>query len=80
MNNNLNNESTNNENVVFVPDILENFKLRDKEAFRIIVSSGVSEEKDAKELIIDRFIEDKDKSISSHTAYLHIKTLCNISL
>ncbi|MBE6762199.1 MAG: hypothetical protein E7551_07925 [Ruminococcaceae bacterium] len=80
MNNNLNNESTNNENVVFVPDILENFKPRDKEAFRIIVSSGVSEEKDAKELIIDRFIEEKDKSISSHTAYLHIKTLCDMGL
>ena len=80
MNNNLNNESTNNKNVVFVPDILENFKPRDKEAFRIIVSSGVSEEKDAKELIIDRFIEEKDKSISSHTAYLHVKTLCDMAL
>ena len=80
MNNNLNNQSTNNENVVFVPDILENLKPRDKEAFRIIVSSGVSEEKDAKELIIDRFIEEKDKPISSHTAYLHIKTLCDMAL
>lgn len=60
MNNNLNNETINNENVVFVPDILENLKPRDKQAFQIIVSSGVSEEKDAKELIIDRFIEEKD--------------------
>ena len=80
MNNNLNNESTNNENVVFVPDILENFKPRDKEAFRIIVSSGVSEEKDAKKLIIDMLIDEEKPVISLQTAYLHIKTLCDMRL
>ena len=70
----------NNEDIVFVTDILESIKPRDKDAFRIIVSSGVSEEKDAKELIIDTFIDEKKPAISLHTAYLHIKTLCDMGL
>lgn len=75
-----NEKLTNNEDIVFVTDFLENIKERDKDAFRIIVSSGVSEEKDAKELIIDSFIDEKKTAISPHTAYLHIKTLCDMRL
>ena len=75
-----NENSTNNGDIVFVTDILENIKPRDKDAFRIIVSSGVSEEKDAKELIIDTLIDEEKPAISLQTAYLHIKTLCDIRL
>lgn len=75
-----NENSTNNGDIVFVTDILENIKPRDKDAFRIIVSSGVSEEKDAKELIIDTLIDEEKPAISLQTAYLHIKTLCDMRL
>ena len=58
----MNNEYYNNKynaqesSVIFWEDILKKLSKRDKEIFRILVSSGVSEEKEAKELIINSFI------------------------
>lgn len=68
-----NENSTNNGDIVFVTDILENIKPRDKDAFRIIVSSGVSEEKDAKELIIDIFV----RLILSHKPNCFGRRVCH---
>lgn len=70
----------NENNVVFRNDILKKMNPRDKEIFRIIVSSGVSEEKDAKEIIIETFINHHMHAISTDTAYQSIKTLSNLGL
>lgn len=53
----MNNENFNNKynaeesSVIFWEDILKKLKQRDIEFFRIIVSSGVSKEKDAKDIV-----------------------------
>ena len=59
----MNNEYYNNKynaeesSVIFWEDILKKLKERDIEIFRIIVSSGVSEEKDAKDIVKKTFTD-----------------------
>lgn len=48
--------------------------------FRIIVASGVSEEKDAKEVAIRRIIEEDGPCISEDTAWRTIKSLVKLGL
>ena len=82
----MNNEYYNNKynaqesSVIFWEDILEKLSKRDKEIFRILVSSGVSEEKEAKELIINSFIYKQEKPPSMNAAYLSIKTFSDMGL
>lgn len=82
----MNNENLNNKynaeesSVIFWEDILKKLKERDIEIFRIIVSSGVSEEKEAKELIINSFIYKQKKPPSMNAAYLTIQTFCDMGL
>lgn len=62
----------NNAYVAHFNELQQRFTPRDWETFRIILSSGVSEECEAKRLIVDLTIRQHDKCISEDTAWLSI--------
>lgn len=81
-NENFNNNELNAEesSMVLWKDILKKLNDRDKEIFRIIVSSGVSEEKDAKYVVIETFIEKHSSALSKDVVWRTIKTLSDSGL
>lgn len=66
--------------VALFDELLQRFTPRDWEAFQIIVSSGVSEECEAKRLIVDLTIKRHDKCISEDTAWLSIQALIKLGV
>ncbi len=61
-------------------ELKQRFTPRDWEIFQMIASSGVSEECEAKNLIIDLTIQRHDKCISPDTAWLSIKSLIKLGV
>ena len=82
----MNNEYYNNKynaqesSVIFWEDILKKLKERDIEIFRIIVSSGVSEEKDAKDIVKTTFTDKYSYSLGLDVIWRTIKTLSDCGL
>ena len=82
----MNNENYNNKynaeesSVIFWEDILKKLKERDIEIFRIIVSSGVSEEKDAKDIVKKTFTDKYLSSLGLDVIWRTIKTLSDCGL
>lgn len=70
----------NNTYVALFNDLLQRFTPRDWEIFQIILSSGVSEECEAKRLIVDLTIRWHDKCISEDTAWLSIQALIKLGV
>lgn len=70
----------NNTYVALFDELKQRFTPRDWEAFQIIVSSGVSEECEAKRLIVDLTIKWHDKCISEDTAWLTIQALIKLGV
>lgn len=70
----------NNAYVAHFNELLQRFTPRDWETFQIIVSSGVSEECEAKRLIVDLTIKRHDKCISEDTAWLSIQALIKLGV
>ena len=66
--------------VIFWEDILKKLKERDIEIFRIIVSSGVSEEKDAKDIVKKIFTDKYSSSLGLDVIWRTIKTLSDCGL
>ena len=66
--------------MIFWEDILKKLKERDKEIFRIIVSSGVSEEKDAKNIVKSTFTDEYFSSLGMDVIWRTIKTLSDCGL
>lgn len=73
-------DTGNNTYVARFNELLQRFTPRDWEIFQIIVSSGVSEECEAKRLIVDLNIRRHDKCISEDTAWLSIQTLIKLGV
>lgn len=73
-------DTGNNTYVALFDELLQRFTPRDWEAFQIIVSSGVSEECEAKRLIVDLTIKRHDKCISEDTAWLSIQALIKLGV
>lgn len=73
-------EIGNNAYVAHFNELLQRFTPRDRETFRIILSSGVSEECEAKRLIVDLNIRWHDKCISEDTAWLSIQALIKLGV
>ncbi len=61
-------------------ELKQRFTPRDWEVFQMIVSSGVSEECEAKRLIVDLTIQRHNKCISEDTAWLSIKSLIKLGV
>lgn len=82
----MNNENYNNQynsketSMIFWKDILKKLKERDIEIFRIIVSSGVSEEKDAKDIVKKTFTDKYSSSLGLDVIWRTIKTLSDCGL
>ena len=70
----------NNAYVAHFNELLQRFTPRDWETFQIILSSGVSEECEAKRLIVDLTIKRHDKCISEDTAWLSIQALIKLGV
>ena len=70
----------NNTYVALFNELLQRFTPRDWETFQIILSSGVSEECEAKRLIVDLTIRRYDKCISEDTAWLSIQALIKLGV
>lgn len=70
----------NNAYVAHFNELLQRFTPRDWEIFQIILSSGVSEECEAKRLIVDLTIRWHDKCISEDTAWLSIQALIKLGV
>lgn len=70
----------NNAYVAHFNELLQRFTPRDWEIFQIILSSGVSEECEAKRLIVDLTIRRHDKCISEDTAWLSIQALIKLGV
>lgn len=73
-------DTGNNTYVALFDELLQRFTPRDWETFQIIVSSGVSEECEAKRLIVDLTIKRHDKCISEDTAWLSIQALIKLGV
>lgn len=73
-------EIGNNAYVAHFNELLQKFTPRDRETFRIILSSGISEECEAKRLIVDLNIRWHDKCISEDTAWLSIQALIKLGV
>ena len=73
-------EIDNNAYVAHFNELLQRFTPRDWETFKIILSSGVSEECEAKRLIVDLNIKRHDKCISEDTAWLSIQALIKLGV
>ncbi len=73
-------DTGNNTYVARFNELLQRFTPRDWEIFQIIVSSGVSEECEAKRLIVDLNIRRHDKCISEDTAWLSIQALIKLGV
>ncbi len=73
-------EIGNNAYVAHFNELLQRFTPRDRETFRIILSSGVSEECEAKRLIVDLNIKRHDKCISEDTVWLSIQALIKLGV
>lgn len=73
-------EIGNNAYVAHFNELLQRFTPRDRETFRIILSSGISEECEAKRLIVDLNIRWHDKCISEDTAWLSIQALIKLGV
>ncbi len=73
-------EIGNNTYVAFFDELLQRFTPRDWETFQIIVSSGISEECEAKRLIVDLTIQRHDRCISQDTAWLSIQALIKLGV
>lgn len=73
-------DTGNNTYVARFTELLQRFTPRDWEIFQIIVSSGVSEECEAKRLIVDLTIRQHDKCISEDTAWLSIQALIKLGV
>ncbi len=71
-------EIGNNTYVAFFDELLQRFTPRDWETFQMIVSSGISEECEAKRLIVDLTIRNHNKCISEDTAWLSIQALIKL--
>ncbi len=61
-------------------ELKQRFTHRDWEVFQMIVESGVSEECEAKRLIVDLTIQKHEKCISPDTAWLSIKSLIKLGV
>lgn len=70
----------NNTYVALFDELMQRFTPRDWETFQIILSSGVSEECEAKRLIVDLTIKRHDKCISEDTAWLSIQALIKLGV
>ncbi len=66
--------------VAFFDELLPRFTPRDWDVFHMIVSSGISEECEAKRLIVDLTIQRHEKCISEDTAWLSIKSLIKLGI
>ena len=73
-------DTGNNAYVAHFNELLQRFTPRDWETFQIILSSGVSEECEAKRLIVDLTIKRHDKCISEDTAWLSIQALIKLGV
>ncbi len=73
-------EIGNNTYVAFFDELLQRFTPRDWEIFQMIVSSGISEECEAKRLIVDLTIQRHDRCISEDTAWLSIQALIKLGV
>ncbi len=65
---------------VFLQDIVKKLSPYEWRAFEIIVASGASEEKDAKEAVIQALIDNGDPCKSDDTAWRAIKALVKTGL
>ena len=66
--------------VAFFDELLQRFTPRDWDVFQMIASSGVSEECEAKRLIVDLTIQKHNKCISEDGAWLSIKALIKLGV
>ncbi len=73
-------EIGNNTYVAFFDELLRRFTPRDWEVFQMIAESGVSEECEAKRLIVDLTIQRHDRCISQDTVWLSIKSLIKLGV
>ncbi len=61
-------------------NLLKRFTEKDLEIFGLLVSSGVSEECEAKRLVVDMSIRKHNRCISEDTAWISIKSLVKLGL
>ncbi|MBR6515170.1 MAG: hypothetical protein IKT46_10130 [Clostridia bacterium] len=80
--NNVNHSDYNSKDMytVFLQDIVKKLSTYEWRAFEIIVASGVSEEKDAKEAVIQALIDNGEPCKSEDTAWRAIKALVKTGL